>query len=495
MSNPEHRAKTREFRYLGMELSGMRGMIVMLPRHILLALFLLSLGLLILLFHTSEPIFLITMVIFGSGVSYYTIMTSVSVVNTSSLLKSPLSRALGPAYRRIYTIYMDYFSPLHSTTTTATFLGRLRRAIAIFLLKWRPYDERDFVEPIGATTMDDVQLYIAASTLRRIHDSAPDSQYSETLQSSVWQIIGSPTLRIPPSFHMPSWIYDRVGDQEYLMRLPPDKVVALVATSLRVDDGSVIKRLSAAKSVLQPMNLSRSPWDRLVYRVFNLVLESEHYDDDPIQAKSKDLISTLHWNELHDEETIWLLNTLSHNHSHVWTRQGDPFFIGICLGILSCQAPKWSVETGPDPALLEAVVAFAAVYCSSDRTYRREILKNSHEYSSLLLNLRNPELIRNMIEHSPDSCHKQLISLLFLVLHALMRLGTARLVTRQFEIITAKGDFRVYFPALAAIGPAIGDIGLSTIGRMLVAPWAQWSTILDASWLEARRSERAASKL
>jgi len=476
MSNPEQRAKTREFRYLGMERWKLPEAIVLLPLLILLSLTLLCVGLLLLLFHTSKPSFLIITVIFGVGIFYYATTTNLAAFATSSPFRSPLSRVLHVAYRNWHTnFYSNIIFFLFSLVdvNSATFLGRLRVVIVMVLQKLRPYNEREFGKPIGATTMDEVQLSTAASALRRVHDSVPDSQYSETLQSSVWQIAGSPTLPIPPLFDMPSWIYDRVGDREYLMRLPLDKVVALVATSLRMGDKRVIKRLSAAKSVLQPMDLSRSPWGQLVYWVFNLVLESEHYDDDPMKAESKALISTLHWNELHEEETIWLLNTLSDVHSRISLKHGDPVFIGICLRILSCQAAKWSDEDIPNIALLEAVIAFAAILCSPDITYRRKILINRHQYPWLLLNLRNPELIRNVIEGAPDSCHKQLISLLFLVLYALMLRKSYGLTPQYFSIITETGDFRLYTSALTAIAPAIGDVGLSTIARMLLAPRTQ----------------------
>ena len=95
--------------------------------------------------------------------------------------------------------------------------------------------------PIRATTVDEVQLLLPlclckeSMTVRRI---------------LLWQIAGSPTLRMPPLFDLPSCIYDRVDDQECLMRLPPDKVVALVAISLSVGDPLVITHLSAVKSVL-----------------------------------------------------------------------------------------------------------------------------------------------------------------------------------------------------------------------------------------------------
>src|SRR5258706_15506508 len=65
--------------------------------------------------------------------------------------------------------------------TPATALGRVRRHIQVFLQKSRLYLEQDFVEPITATTMDEVQLFTRGSALQRIHDNAPNSPQSQPL--------------------------------------------------------------------------------------------------------------------------------------------------------------------------------------------------------------------------------------------------------------------------------------------------------------------------
>jgi len=121
------------------------------------------------------------------------------------------------------------------------------------------------------------------------------------------------------------------------------------------------------------------------------------------------------------------------------------------MGILSGQAPRWDLDTLPDIVLLEAVVAFVAISCSSDETYQRNTLNNSHQYPWLQLNLRNPELIRNMIGDAPDGCHKQLTSLLFLILYGLMWQRRAHLAAQYFAIITAKGDFCLHTSVLTTI--------------------------------------------
>jgi len=469
MSLPEQRAKTREFRYLGMERWKLPEMVAILPLLIQLSLLLFSIGLVIFLFHIDKPSFGITMVIFGVGVLYYAITTSISVFVASSPFHSPLSRTLGAAFRHAHTHFcphIDYFLSRHMDTTPTSALDRLRRGIQIFLLKSRPYLERDFVVPISATTMDEVQLSTAASALQRIHDSAPNSQHSEPLQWSVWQIAGSPTLRLPLSFDLPSWIYE---DQEYLMGLPLDKVVLLEAIVSRKHTLWHVYRLIEVRRALQPMNASRGPWARLIDVVFNLI--EWDLSDDTMPTWFNNPTNMLPWNELHGYEFIWLLHTLSDLYSRGFVEHGA---VGICAGILSDQAPRWGYQTPPDIALLEAVVAFVAISCSSDRAYRQKTLNNSHQYPWLLLNLRNPELFRNMIEDAPDN----LTSLLFLVLYGLMWQLRVHLAAQYFAITTEKGDFSLHTSALTTIAPAIGDVGLSILGRMLVTPRTQSLTLI-----------------
>jgi len=484
MSLPEQRAKTREFRYLGMERWKLPEMVAVLPLLLQLSLLLFSIGLVVFLFQISKPSFSITMVIFGVGVLYYAITTSISVFVSSSPFHSPLSRTLGAAYRSVH----DYFCPSISIfmlgrfdITPASALGRLRRGIQIFLQKSRPYLAGDFVVPISATTMDEVQLSTAASALQRIHDSAPDSQHSEPLQSSVWQISGSPTLRLPLLLDLPSWIYDTGKDQEYLMRLPLDKMIALEAISLRRWQSRRGDAPVGVGRALRPTTASRGRWARVVDFVFKLVENS--YENIPMNMIPW---NELPWNELHQDECIWLLYTLSDLYYRVFVEQGELFSIRICVGILSYQALRWNTRTGPDIVFLEAVVAFVALWCSTDWTYRQTLSNNRH-YPWLLLNLRNPELIRNMIEDAPDNCHKQLTSLLFLILYGLMWQRRAHLAAQYFAITTENGDFRLYTSALTTIAPAIGDRALSAIGRMLVAPRTEslTSIIDDFIWFEA----------
>ena len=161
MSIPEQRAKTREFRYLGMERWKLTEMVGILPLLILISLFLFAIGLALFLFHISTPSFGVTTAIFAIGVLYYAVTTSISVLVTSSPFHSPPSRALGKVYQRVHAYfcpYVDDFLSKSMDATPVTTLSRFRRHIQVFLLKSRPYLEKGFVEPILATTLENLDM-------------------------------------------------------------------------------------------------------------------------------------------------------------------------------------------------------------------------------------------------------------------------------------------------------------------------------------------------
>ena len=201
LSIPEQRAKTREFRYLGMERWKLAYMVAGLPFLIQISLVLFAIGLVIFLSHIDLVSFRVTTAIFGVGVLYYATTTTISVFATSSPFHSPLSRLFGKMYRHVYAHFLpglDQFLSPNMDTTPAHIFRSLRRRIQIFLQKKRPYLEKEFETPITAATVDEVQLSTTTSALQRILDSVPKSQHSELIHQSVWQVAGSPALRIKP---------------------------------------------------------------------------------------------------------------------------------------------------------------------------------------------------------------------------------------------------------------------------------------------------------
>jgi len=468
MSIPEQRAKTREFRYLGMEYWKLPEMVAILPSLIQVSLLLFSIGLVLFLFYISIPSFGVTTAIFGIGVLYYAITTSISVFVTSSPFHSPLSRTLGKVYRHMHAYLcpsIDNFFSSAMDTAPSTTLGRVRRDIQVILLKSRPYLEKDFVDPVTAITTDEVQLFTASSALKRIHDSAPNSQHSLALQSSVWQVAGGTGQPFPPSFNLPSWIRDIENPEEHFSQLPPAVLVAMVTTSLRDWSTSDVINITSM-AVRRRMTDPEDPWTQVIIKV------SDHWnnrDGMPLaQTLSNDLTKTMRGKELHKEECLRLLRTLSELCNKGWLLRKPSFFIGICLPLLMGHATKWDSNSPPDMVLLEAVATLAAISCASDGANRRNILSSSRDHPWLLLNIRNTNLISTIYARTSPDDHKQLTSLLFLIVYALIYRKSYALADQYFTIITAKGDLPLYASALTAIAPSMKEFGLFAIGNALV---------------------------
>jgi hypothetical protein len=477
MSLPEQRAKTREFRFLGMERWKLSEMVGILPSLIQISLVLFSIGLLLFLFQISTLSFGVTTVIFGVGVLYYSITTSISVFVTSSPFHSPLSRALATVYRRMHTyLYRGILRlfPVTIGTGAETALSRFWRATLIFLHTSRPYSEGSF-NVVVTTTMDEVQHSVAASALRRVHNNAPDSHHSDALHSSVWQVAGSSIFPISPLFGLPWWIFAKQADKEYLSRLPPTMLVALVAFSLRSWHRWYMDYIIAVKAVLQRIGNAKDAWPQLVIAVFDYLLDNRfvHRNYSRSMMESSDLAKIIRRKDLRAEEFTWLFKTLSELHTKAWIPLEEPFFVEICLPVLLDQASKWVDHSYPDIAFLEAVVTLIAISCAPDEAHRRKILTNSRQGLWHCMNMQNPNLIITLMERAPSDHHKELISLLFLVVYGIINVYEYPLAVQYFTLITAKGDLHLYTSALTAIAPSITDRGLSTIGRVLVASRTQ----------------------
>jgi len=468
LSIPEQRAKTREFRYLGMEYWKLPEMVAILPSLIQISLLLFAIGLVLFLFHISTPSFGVTTAIFCIGVLYYSITTSISVFVTSSPFHSPISRAFGRLYRYVHSYFCpsinDFFSRTMDTAPSTT-LGRVRRGIQVILQKSRPYLETDFVEPITAITMDEVQLSTAASALKRIHDSAPNSPHSFALQSSVWQVAGGTAHPFPPLFSLPSWILDGENSEEHRSHLPLTVLIPLVTISLRARRIGAVHAITSG-AARRRMTDSEDPWTHFMVKVSDYFPADIWWMAEPM---SNELTNMMRRKELHKEECLRLLRTLSELRSEESLPQRTQFFIQICLPILMAHATKWNYQSPPDIVLLEAVVTFAAVSCTSGRADRLNILSSSRDHPWLLLNIRNTNLISTLYEGTPPGGHKKLTSLLFLVACAFIYRESYPLAIRYLTIITAEGDLPLYASALTAIAPSMTEVGLFVIGRAAVA--------------------------
>ena len=477
MSLPEQRAKTREFRYLGMMRWKLPDMVERLPMLINLSILLFYSGLSLLLFHISTPSFCVTMAIFGIVLLYYVATMSISVFVTSSPFRSPHSRALARWYRRAHIIFSLVLENIISPDIDkmpATALGLVRRSMLIILHKSRPYPEKRFKRSITNIIADEVQLSTVASALQRSHDSAPDSQYSEELHWSVWQLAGSTTFNAPSLFELPSWILERANDEEYFSRRPPAMLVALLAVSLRGPYRWQVRHMTRVRALLQRMEISNVPGAQVVLAAFDHLNCGLWNSSESVRQAESNLTNVMRTMGLPTGESLWLLSTLSQHHCSEGGREKKPFLIEVCLATFLNRASKWGDDLFRDMELLEAVVTLAAMSCSPhpDRL-RSRIITNLRGHPWFLQNAQNPALFTNWFEDTPSDYHKQLISLLFLIVSAFIRRRSYPIAVQYLAVITAKGDLPLHISALTAIAPVIEGDRLSAISRIVLAPQTQ----------------------
>ena len=487
---PEQRAKTREFWYLGMNHWNLSIMVEVLPFLVLLSLLLFYSGLSLFFFHVSRPSFYVNTAMLGIGFLYYAVTTFIPVFITPSPFGSPLSRFLARGYRKAHFLFsqvMENNMLLDIDKMPATALGLVRRSILITLRKSRPYPERNFRRPIANVTADEVQLHTVASALKRIHDSAPNSQHSEELHWSVWQLAGSTTFNTPSLFELPSWILERANDEEYFSRRSPAMLVALLAVSLRGPHRWQLRYMTTVRALLQRMEIPKALEARaqVVLAAFDHLDHHSWNSRENVRQAESNLTNVIRTMGLPTEELLWLLSTLSEHRCSGRKQEKKPFLIEICLAIFSNRASKWGEELFHDMELLEAVVTLAAMSCSlrPDRL-RSRITTNCRGRPWFLQNAQNPALFSNWFEDTPSDYHKQLISLLFLVVSALIHRRSYPLAVQYLAVITAKGDLPLHISALTAIAPVIEGVRVSAISVMLLAPQTQtqeFKQIVDIS--------------
>jgi hypothetical protein len=259
-------------------------------------------------------------------------------------------------------------------------------------------------------------------------------------------------------------------------------LVAMVAVLVRGPDKSnvmsvtSVRSMTTARALLQRIDTSDVSWAQVVGTVFdNLNCRYRNSEIEHLSRTETNLTNMTRRMELPREETLWLLSTLSELRSEWWRPVKEPFLIEMCLAILSDYASKRDDSQRPDMVLLEAVITLAAMSCSPESTSRLHILTSSREHPWLLRNIRNPALFSNWFQNIPPAYRKQLISLLLLVINALICRDSHALAVQYLTVITSNGDFPLYTSALTAIAPAIGDLRLSIISRMLMVPQTQGS--------------------
>ena len=234
--------------------------------------------------------------------------------------------------------------------------------------------------------------------------------------------------------------------------------------------------MTTVQDVIQWMEISNVPWAQVVVAAFEHLNHGwwNSNDIEAVRQAESNFINVTRRMELPREELLWLLSTLSEDHYYWGLYEKKPFLIEICLLILLNHVPKLGDSDVPDMALLDTVVTLATMSCSLHPNWLRNHIPTSrYELPWFFQSVQNPTIFANWFKDTPSDYHKQLISLLFLVLSSFIRRDSYPLAIRYLTVITARGDLPLYTSALTAIAPVIGEDRLSTISRMLMAPQTQ----------------------
>jgi Family of unknown function (DUF6535) len=479
MSIPEQRAKTREFRNQGVLLWKLPEMVALLPFLIQLSLLLFSIGLVVFLFGISNISCGITTAILGIGVLFYAITTSISITVTSSPFRSPLSRSLGGLYRRIHALLyptLEGFSSKEMDTSPSTRNQTWRHQIQVFLRTSRPYPEGEFVKPIADALGDTTQLRISTAALEWLHNTAPNSEYSEQTHWSVWITAGTPAFLVPPLLRIPYWIGPRSSDPDYLAGHSVEDVRALYSVLLRYNHGDYLQRLS----LYHCLRASGTPWDTVIVEIDQLL----YFIEDPVnsqRATADIIVQTIKRNQIQTSELLWLLELLSDNRirSSGPARAGwyhRTTFIDICVAIMWTQGSGSQTDSRDlqKSVLVDTTITFAALVLLWSYTVeiRQAMLTQRRQCPWLLPSLRNKVYIVQMVAAAHGSKDASLIfstnRFLFLVALYLIRQDSPVLAREYIDIIVRDDDFLSWTPILAATAPVMTTDEITAMTRLLM---------------------------
>jgi len=483
LSIPEQRAKTREFRYQGSLNWKLQELVAVLPFLIQISLLLFFLGLALFLYQITALSCGIITSILGIGVLFYATTTTISIFVTSSPFRSPLSRAIGALYQRIFSILCpsttEFFSESLDTPPTLS-LQSLRRRFQFYLGKLRPYREDDFVEAFTDVPGDPVQFRVSASALEWLHNNAPDSYHSEGLHWTVWRTMGAAAFREPLLIKMPQWLEHQSRSLVYLRRFPHTSLRALCTVLLHCDHSSDF----TGQVLISQLKLSPDPWDHLVARLCSALFPdmARLLKGEPLH----EIADTIRSNSFNVDQLLWITEILS-NHclKSVVTQFYDVrAYLNICGAVLWAQAKILGALSSPassdnakDAILVDASIALAAIVLLSgdQRPQMQSILTQRRRRPWMLPALRSEDLITQLAEAVRTPGRDRDFTLFakhffFLIPLYLIRRGSHQLTLRYARIIKGNDQLVSWSRVLSASVPAMTFLECASMIGLFMTP-------------------------
>jgi len=325
ISELRRRAIVREYRVQGIERWKLSQIINFLPGLIYLSLLIFFVGLFIFLFDIQKASAIATLAIFALGVLFYVLTTAISIFNDAAPFRSPLSRALGRGFRRLYSaLRLPRFS--RALINRAADISSLQPFLQFLssLLWWKPCSEDDLHHSDGSmsTLPPGLEIETSAKALNRIYTSTPRGPSQRAVFTSI-------VLASHPLYQCSAKVANTLLRHINILSVDLDGARA-IATSLCTT--SVIRLAILHEDLLHETvgHLARSlkPWDQTLAYLLRSKLPRAYRDGASLYQLQENLLESLYAMIPSASGVIFLANALK-------------------ISTISLRHPP---ETGPEPA-------------------------------------------------------------------------------------------------------------------------------------------------
>jgi hypothetical protein len=305
ISDSKRRALVREYRNQGLLFWKLPQVIALLPILIYISLLLFSSGLVIFLLHIHKPSGMVAFAVFLCGAIFYVVTTTIATLDSSAPFRSPISRALGLAYRRAYA-FLPCESWRRTIATSFSDHYPLQRLINLIrrVIWWRPYSEGYITGSSRCDRANHTELQLSTAVLNWLfkHDRRTEVHYSLFMESE------STVYRATPGH----WakIFRRVIPQFSELTLEEARCIAtsLCSRGLFIFShrATYSQWASMAAGVLAE---SPQPWDHLISSLMMVRADRDGYEPSVV-AQETNALSAIQAKRLTQEQTYLVIDSL-----------------------------------------------------------------------------------------------------------------------------------------------------------------------------------------
>jgi hypothetical protein len=305
ISDSKRRALVREYRNQGLLFWKLPQLVALLPILIYTSLLLFSSGLVIFLFHIHKLSGVVAFVIFLCGASFYGVTVTIATLDSSAPFRSPISRALGLAYRRAYA-FLPCESWRRTIATSFSDHYPLQKLINLIrrVLWWRPYSEGYITGSSKCDRANLTELQLSTAVLNWLvkHDRRPEVHYSLFMESE------STIYRATPGH----WakIFRRAIPQFSELTLGEARCIATALCSrglFILSHRATYSQWASMAAVV--LTKSPQPWDHLISSLMMVRADHDGYEPSVV-AQETNILSAIHAKRLTQEQTYLVIDSL-----------------------------------------------------------------------------------------------------------------------------------------------------------------------------------------